>query len=168
MLCKPLKQPHPSLGAHLPKFSLQILSPPFPVLGCTLDKHTVGDRLHCITHQLTGCFTGNLLMLVQIRVWDVRKAGCMEVCDQHASYTPATLRYAHQHLVESLPGAFRLTCTGSPVGTAADTPALLLHAPTPALTPHEDTSGQLPCLPQPELSPGPKHPARMPCSQAVS
>ena len=30
----------------------------------------------------------------QVRVWDVRKTGCLEVCDQHASYTPATLRCA--------------------------------------------------------------------------
>ena len=41
-----------------------------------------------------------LLLLVQIRVWDVRKAGCMELCDQHASYTPATLRYAQWRPVQ--------------------------------------------------------------------
>lgn len=32
--------------------------------------------------------------IMQVRVWDVRKAGCMELCDQQASYTPATLRSA--------------------------------------------------------------------------
>ena len=61
---------------------------------------------------------------VQVRVWDVRKAGCMELCDQQASYTPATLRSA---LLLSFGLKFALCAQSFPPADTTDYEACMSH-----------------------------------------